>query len=222
MRHRQRLSRASRGLARAVATGDPAKIAAAVAKQEAVARSVLTEVSTPASRTAEPVATAAEQAGERRAVSVYTGGEFTSINAYVQAGYQVPSWASDDQKFVGYMAETVTALERAVDRAKLTTQTRVTRAIWSTTADDVYGPVGSQIGQTVSEARFTSTTTTAEPSASFGDVKIVFHLAPGTSALDVTTAGVPVKAGEHELLLGPHQPLRIVSDHIAEGGASSP
>jgi ADP-ribosyltransferase exoenzyme len=155
--------------------------------------------------------------GEREAVSVYTGGSFLSINAYVQNGYRVPSYAEDDQKFVRYMATTVADLERAVNRSVVdepTAACRATRKMW---ADQEYGPVGSKVGQIITVPRFSSTTMNPEPDRAFGDVVIRYQLAPGTKALEIIKTGVSCIKSENELLLGTHQAFRVLSDRIVSG-----
>ncbi|MEV4317102.1 ADP-ribosyltransferase [Actinocrispum sp. NPDC049592] len=154
---------------------------------------------------------------EREAVSAYTGGSFRTINEYVANGNQPPAHAADDKDYAHQMRQQARALERAVNRSRLDAPATATRAIHPDTAERVYGPIGSQIGQTITEPRFTSTTKGDTPLDGFGNVTIHYDLAAGTKALDVNASGVPCKQDENELLLGPHQPFRVTSDQIVNG-----
>ena len=215
---RQRLSRARRALAQAEAAhSDPAAITAARERVDE-AQDCVTAVREIAGVDQPDIPNAAGlRRAERDALSTYTGGEFLSINRYVQDGYQLPAYAADDRDYARYMRQKVAALERAVNRSRLTGPTDATRAIGTGTADMVYGPVGSLVGQTVTEHRFTSTTLDSTPPPGLGDVTLTYHLDAGTKALDVNNSGVACKEDEHELLLAPHQSFTVLSDALVEG-----
>lgn len=214
---RQQLCRARRALASAEASGDSTRIAQA---QERVleAQDTIQAVRILAGTDQPDVPNAAGlRRAEREAVSVYAGGEFLSINKYVENDYQVPAYAADDREYVRHMRATTAALKRAVNRSKLAERTQSTRAIPAHTAEQAYGPIGSGLGQTITENRFSSTTTNATPDPTFGDVTVNYDLAPGTRALDINASGVPCKEDEKELLIGPHQDFVKVSDELVAG-----
>lgn len=216
-RARQRLCRARRGLAEAEQANDQAAIGTAserVAEAEKsvhVAR-VLTGANEP-----DPPNHAGLRRAERAAVSGYTGGLSSSINRYVQNGYQLPPFDVDDRDYERQMRQTVAALERAVNRSPLPVPATATRAVQAMVAESVWGPVGSMVGQTFTSDRFVSATWNPVPSDEFGDVTVVYDLAPGTRALDINSSGVPCKEDENELLIGPHQDFRVVSDQMQAG-----
>jgi len=216
-RARQRLCRARKALAKAQADNNPARIAEAHEKV-ADAEDLIDAVRVLAGTDRPDVPNAAGlRRAEREAVSGYTGGEFVSINKYVENGYQVPSYAADDREYVRYMRQTVAALKRSVNRSKLTERTKATRAVPSSVAEQAYGPVGSRVGQQFTEHRFTSATKNATPDKAFGDVTVNYDLAAGARALDINSSGVPCKDGENELLIGPHQDFVKVSDELVAG-----
>lgn len=214
---RQRLCRARKVLAAAQAAGDQAAIKDArerVADAEvaiAVAR-ILAGADQP-----DVPNSAGLRAAERAAVSAYTGSGYAVINQYVKDGYQVPAYLADDRDYVRQMRATVSALKRAVNRSKLTAPTTATRAVWSATAEQVYGPVGSAVGRTLVEDRFTSTSLNPIPPRESGDVTIICRLAAGTRALDINASGVACNRDEAELLLGPHQRFRVLADELVNG-----
>jgi hypothetical protein len=216
-RARQRLCRARRSLATAQAEGDTAAITVA---QERVAEAedgvVAVRILAGADQPDEPNSAGLRRA-ERTAVSVYAGGEFGAINSYVENGYAVPTHAASDREHVRYMRRTVAALKRTVDRSPLRERTAAVRAIPSATMQVIYGPVGSMVGQTITENRFTSSTRNATPDKTFGDGVVRYDLAPGTKALDINGSGVPSKQDENELLIGPHQDYIVVSDKMVVG-----
>ncbi|WP_327591416.1 hypothetical protein OHA25_60985 (plasmid) [Nonomuraea sp. NBC_00507] len=214
---RQRLCRARRALEATEATGDAQAIAAAHqrvadAQEGVTAARILAGADQP-----DPPNAAGLYRAERQALSAYTGGESASINQFVQNGYQVPDHLADDRDYVRLMRQQVAALKRAVNRSKLTTQTKAAQAVPAAVAEQIYGPVGSGVGQTVTQDRFVSLTVDHAPSEVFGDVFIYWHLPVGTRALDVNASGVPCKRDERELLLGPHQPFLKARDELIDG-----
>ncbi|MFD9964872.1 ADP-ribosyltransferase [Amycolatopsis sp. NPDC058986] len=214
---RNRLWRARKALTAAEAANDPARTACARERvREAEDGIEAVKILSGANQPDVPNAAGLRRA-EREAVSGYTGGEFGAINKYLENGNQVPSYAADDRDYVRHMRQTVSALTRAVNRSKLATRTAATRAIPAATAMQVYGPVGSRVGQTITERRFTSTTTNGAPDPTFGNVTITYDLAPGTRALDINSSGVPCAQGENELLIGSHQDFVVAADEMVAG-----
>ena len=216
-RARQSLCRARRALAEAERADDPAALGAARERiTEAENRIHVARILTGADEPDPP-----NQAGlcraERDAVSGYTGGLSSSINRYVQNGYQLPSYMAEDRDYAREMRQTVAALKRAVNRSPLPDRATATRAIQAMVAESVWGPVGSMVGQTFTSDRFVSATWNPVPSDEFGDVTVVYDLAPGTKALDINSSGVPCKQDENELLIGPHQDFRVASDQMEAG-----
>ncbi|MBP2330624.1 hypothetical protein JOF56_011009 [Kibdelosporangium banguiense] len=214
---RQQLCRARKALARAEASNDQAAIDRARERVEDAQDTVTAERIIAGADTPDTPNQAGLYRAERQAVSGYTGGLSASINRYIQNGYQVDGYGADDKEYTREMRQTARALERAINRSTVDTPTTATRAIHAETADQVYGPVGSMVGQTVTEARCTSTTKGTTPLEGFGDVTVHYELAPGTKALDVNASGVAAKRDENELILGPHQPFHMTSDRIVNG-----
>lgn len=214
---RQRLSRARRALAGAEASGDPATVSAARTRVEDAENHVkVVKILAGADRPDLPNHAGLRRA-EREALSNYTGGEFMAINTYVRNGYQLPRYQTEDRDYVRHMRATVAALKRAVNRSKLDTPARAIRSMYPGTAENAYGPVGSLTGQVITEDRFASATLNDAPLKGFGDVTLTYDLAPGTRALAVNDTGVPCNQNENELLIGPHQSFRVVSDRLVDG-----
>jgi hypothetical protein len=216
-RARQRLCRARRALAEAQRADDQAAIGTArerITEAENgihVAR-ILTGANEP-----DPPNHAGLRRAELDAVSGYTGGLSSSINRYVQNGYQLPPHMAGDRDYNREMRQTAAALKRAVGRSPLPAPATATRAIQAMVAEAAWGPVGSMVGQTFTEDRFVSATWNPVPSDEFGDVTVIYDLAPGTSVLDINSSGVPCKEDENELLIGPHQDFRVMSDQMKAG-----
>jgi hypothetical protein len=216
-RARQRLCRARRALAGAERGDDQSAIGTARERVTEAQKGIhVTRILTGADEPDPP-----NHAGLRRAeydaVSGYTGGLSSSINRYVQNGYQLPPYMAEDRDYAREMRRTVAALERAVNGSPLPAPATATRAVQAMVAESVWGPVGSMAGQTFTSDRFVSATWNPVPSDEFGDVTVVYDLAPGTRALDVSSSGVPCKQDENELLIGPHQDFRVVSDQMEAG-----
>lgn len=211
---RVRLHRARQALDAANAAGDRAARARAAQRIHEARTALACDTTGDVTAAGGPVPLAAE---ERRALSNFVGGEFISVNNYIENGYRVPSYAADDREFVRHMADEVASLERAVDRSVLDTTTEVTRATWTMWAEREFGPVGSGLGEVVTVHRFQSTTFDAEPDPKHGDVTVRYRLAPGTRALDVVRSGVSCDQSERELLIGTHHSFRKVADRMVGG-----
>lgn len=153
---------------------------------------------------------------ERRAVNDYTGSGYSVLNQYVQAGDKLPGWITDEayrKQITDHAAALRTAIDRSVIRQPLTVRRRIPTHI----ADNVFGTVGSHVGHTFTEQRFTSTTLADDVSrGEFGPVLLRYSLKRGTKALDVNHVGNG-KASEHELILGPGHRYRVTDDRMVRG-----
>lgn len=211
---RVRLHRARQALDAANASGDREGRARAAQRIHDARMALACDHAGDGTAAGGPVSLAAD---ERRALSNFVGGTFISVNNYIENGYRVPAYASDDREFVRHMADEVASLERAVNRSVLDTATEVTRATWTMWAEREFGPVGSGLGEVVTVARFQSATFDAEPDPKHGDVTVRYRLAPGTRAVDVVGSGVSCDQSERELLIGPHHSFRKVEDRMVGG-----
>jgi hypothetical protein len=150
---------------------------------------------------------------EQQAANIYTGNGYVKMNKYIAAGdtftgaYDLTTWEMEN------LPRLVVALREATRRAVVTHPFAVLRDIPAHAAMKVFGAVGSRIRQVMIERRFTSATKLPKD-LGFGDVRLEYHVAPETGALDVHHLDISKHHEEHEIILAPEQRFRVVSDHV--------
>jgi len=143
------------------------------------------------------------------ALSNYTGPGYRSMNAHVLKGD-----ASDASE---YTREHVKHLAAAIERSVVTKPIALLRTFPAHTALRVFGEVGSQVGGTFTEQRFTSTTTAGHAFPAFGPVQVHYHVRPGARALDVNRHSGGNHHDEYEVIMPPGQSYRILADRLVSG-----
>jgi len=150
---------------------------------------------------------------EREAVKAYTGNAYVKMNKFAMAGYTFQGAYDLTEWEMANLERLVRALRDATRRALVTHPVAVLRSVPGATASQVFGPVGSRVGQAFVERRFSSTTKLPKD-LGFGDVRLEYHLSPQACALDVHHLGVTSHASEHEVILAPEQRFRVVADVV--------
>lgn len=145
---------------------------------------------------------------ELYALSSYTGSSYKSMSNHVLQG--------DASVASPHIREQVKHLAAAVERSVVTAPLAVLRSFPQHTALRVFGTVGSQVGETFTERRFTSTTTSGQPVGSFGVVRVHYHVTPGARALEVNRHGGN-HHDEYEVIMPPGQRYRILADRVVAG-----
>lgn len=145
---------------------------------------------------------------ELYALSSYTGSSYKSMSNHVLEG--------DASTASPTIRERVKHLAAAVERSVVTAPLAVLRSFPQHTALRVFGEVGSQVGETFTERRFTSTTTSGQPVGSFGVVRVHYHVTPGARALEVNRHGGN-HHDEYEVIMPPGQRYRILADRVVAG-----
>jgi hypothetical protein len=146
---------------------------------------------------------------ESHALSHYTGSGYQPINKHVLAGD-----ASDASSYVQEQAKN---LAEAVNRSVVVKPFAVLRSFPKHTALRVFGAVGSRVGDTFTEERFTSTTTADYAVGSFGPVQVHYHVTPGARALEVNRHPGGQHHNEYEVIMPPGQRYRILADRTVDG-----
>jgi len=148
---------------------------------------------------------------EINALSSYTGSTYKSMNKHVLAG--------DASTASSYVIGQVKYLTAAIDRSVVTAPFAVLRSFPKHTALRVFGEIGSRVGDTFTEQRFTSTTTNPYPLGGFGPVEVHYHVTPGARALEVNRhPGGSNHHNEREVLMPPGQRYRILADYRRDNG----
>jgi len=147
---------------------------------------------------------------EISALDAYTGSIYKKMNKHVLAG--------DGSDASTYVIDHVKHLAAAVERSVVTAPLAVLRSFPSHTALRVFGEVGSQVGETFTEQRFTSTTTNAYALGGFGPVEVHYHVTPGARALEVNRHPGGNHHLEREVLMPPGQRYRILADYKRDNG----
>lgn len=146
---------------------------------------------------------------ETYALSDYTSSLYKDMNTHVMEG--------DKSEASAHIRSSAKHLLEAVNRSVVTTPFAVLRSFPVHTALRVFGEVGSRVGDTFTEQRFTSTTTANYAVGSFGGVQIHYHVLPGTRALEVNRHPGGNHHNEYEVLLAPGQRYRILADRMVDG-----
>lgn len=146
---------------------------------------------------------------ETYALSDYTSSLYKAMNTHVLEG--------DKSEASEYVRNGVKHLWEAVDRSVVTSPFAVLRSFPKHTALRVFGEVGSRVGETFTEQRFTSTTTANYAVGSFGDVHVHYHVLPGARALEVNRHPGGKHHHEYEVIMPPGQRYRILADRLVDG-----
>jgi hypothetical protein len=142
---------------------------------------------------------------ERRAVYNYTGNSYIGINTYLRDGRRPDSYFGDFETEVA-------AMEGLAARYEMPTAATVYRRV----NDDAIPP-GVQPGSVLTEAGFSSTSTSADAAehASYQGRPIVMEIdvPRGSHAINVNGTGVGISA-ENEIILPPGSRFVVESDEM--------
>jgi hypothetical protein len=142
---------------------------------------------------------------EKNAAKKWSGSFSAEMNQAVSGVNKHP-----EQSIVNSVVHLTNAINKSVVTKPFMVQGNITQ--WAT--DKIFGNVGSKIGKTFTSHRFIPTTTHPYPLTGFGPVYVRYHMKPGSRALDLNNQHLSVHGNENEILLGPGQRYRVLSDQF--------
>jgi len=152
---------------------------------------------------------------EKNAALLYSGSDYKAMNWYVSNGYQFGSkFDYHTQREKDLIKDAVDDLVPAINRSVVKKPFAVNRRIPAHAAVETFGQVGSRVGKSYKENRFVSTTVSAHGIGSFGEAEIHYHMKPGAKALDLNNYDASKHPNEKEILLGPGQSFKVISDKM--------
>ena len=136
----------------------------------------------------------------------YSGGDYNWVNARLRGGTM--PYGTDEAQLADTDAQ-IAAMRRAFAAVPaLAHPVEVLRGV--TNPGQVFGPVGSQVGNAFTDAAFTSTSTSETRARHFGQVLVQIHIPAGAKV-------IAMGREEMELLLPSGSHFRVLSDEMVNG-----